>query len=630
MGKRRKRTPQRQSEAGFLCDRTTEVREMRTADTILNIIQDRGKRKLPLDDVYRQLYNPAMYLRAYARLYKNDGAMTPGITEETVDDMSTEKIARIIEAIRYERWKWTPVRRKNIPKRKGGTRPLGMPTWSDKVVQDVIRSILEAYYEPQFSQHSHGFRPNKGCQTALIDIHETWTGTKWFIEGDIKGCYDNIDHHILMHILRENIQDNRFLRLIEGALKAGYCEEWTYHPTLSGTPQGGIVSPILSNIYMDRLDRFVQETLIPEFTQSPKRKMNPTYLRLQSRVYHLRAKGELERAKILRKEMQQHPSVAPNDPDHRRLRYVRYADDFLLGFVGPITEAKEIKERIATFLGTELKLTLSADKTLITHANTGRARFLGYEIDVMEAPTKFDYLRRRVINGRVGMYIPEDVIQTKRKRYLRDGIIMARPELLHNNEYDIIVQYQGEYRGLVNYYGLAQNLARLSYLRWTMATSLLKTLAHKNDTSVEHEAKRLKARSETPEGPRHCLKLTIPREGKRPLTAVFGGLTLKRRKKPVMKDQVLTPYVNTRSEIIDKLCNDTCEVCGAKEKVHMHHIRKLRDLNKQGKREMPLWMKTMITRKRKTMAVCKTCHGDIHHNRPRLQRHRKLESRMTR
>ena len=252
---------------------------MRTAETILNIIQDRGKRKLPLDDVYRQLYNPDMYLRAYARLSKNDGAMTPGMTEETVDDMSTEKIARIIEAIRYERWKWTPVRRKNIPKRKGGTRPLGMPTWSDKVVQDVIRSILEAYYEPQFSQHSHGFRPKKGCQTALIDIHETWTGTKWFIEGDIKGCFENIDHHILMHILRENIQDNRFLRLIEGALKAGYCEEWTSHPTLSGTPQGGIVSPILSNIYMDRLDRFVQETLIPEFTQSPKRKMNPTYLR---------------------------------------------------------------------------------------------------------------------------------------------------------------------------------------------------------------------------------------------------------------------------------------------------------------------------------------------------------------
>jgi group II intron reverse transcriptase/maturase len=215
---------------------------MRTAETILNIIQDRGKRGLPLEDVYHQLYNPDMYLRAYAKLYKNDGALTPGITEETVDGMSEDKIAKIIEAIRYERWRWTPVRRVNIPKRKGGKRPLGMPSWSDKVVQEVIRSILEAYYEPQFSDRSHGFRPHRGCHTALEEIHKFWPGTKWFIEGDIKGCFDNIDHPILTNILRENIQDNRSIRLIEGALKAGYCEEWKYHPSLSGSPQGGIVT----------------------------------------------------------------------------------------------------------------------------------------------------------------------------------------------------------------------------------------------------------------------------------------------------------------------------------------------------------------------------------------------------
>ena len=212
---------------------------MRTADTILNIIQDRGKRQLPLDDVYRPLYNPNMYLRGYARIYKTDGAMTQGITSETVDGMSQEKIAKIIEAIRYERWQWTPVRRVEIPKSNGKTRPLGIPTWSDKLLQEVIRSILEAYYEPQFSGHSHGFRPNRGCQTALTEVKEVWTGTKWFIEGDIKGCFDNINHAILMHILQENILDNRFLRLIEGLLKAGYCEEWTYYPSYSGTPQGG-------------------------------------------------------------------------------------------------------------------------------------------------------------------------------------------------------------------------------------------------------------------------------------------------------------------------------------------------------------------------------------------------------
>jgi group II intron reverse transcriptase/maturase len=253
-----------------------KVSGMLTAETYLNIIQDRGKRRLPLDDVYRQLYNPDMYLRAYAKLYKNKGAMTPGITEETVDGMSQDKIAKFIEAIRYERWRWTPVQRVKIPKSNGKIRPLGIPTWSDKMVQEVIRSALEAYYEPQFSAHSHGFRPKRGCHTALIEIHNVWLGTKWFIEGDIKGCFDNIDHTILMNILRENIQDNRFLRLIEGALKAGYCEDWTYHPSLSGSPQGGIVSPILSNIYMDRLDKFVEDTLISEHTQGERRKNNLT------------------------------------------------------------------------------------------------------------------------------------------------------------------------------------------------------------------------------------------------------------------------------------------------------------------------------------------------------------------
>src|SRR2546422_2342823 len=273
-----------------------------------------------------------------------------------------------------------------------------------------------------------------------------------------------------------------------------------------------------------------------------------------------RRQGNLERIKALWREMKRYPSQNPDDPGYRRLRYVRYADDFLLGFAGPLAEAHQIKERIATFLTTELKLTLSAEKTLITHANTGRARFLGYEIGIMESQTKFDRQRKRTINGKVGMYIPEDVIQTKRKRYLRDGKPIHRSELLNDSEYDTIARYQGEYRGLVNYYGLAQNFANLDYVRWTMATSLLKTLAGKNQTSVMQEAKRLQGTSQTPEGPRTCLTLTIPREGKRPLVATFGGLSLKRVKHPVIKDQVITPYPRMRSEIIERLLHDTCEV----------------------------------------------------------------------
>jgi hypothetical protein len=289
--------------------------------------------------------------------------------------------------------------------------------------------------------------------------------------------------------------------------------------------------------------------------------------------------------------------------------------DFLLGFIGPLTEAEEIKERITTFLRTELKLTLSAAKTLITHAHSGKARFLGYEIGIMHRPDKFDNQRRRVVNGKVGLYIPEDVMHTKRKRYLRDEKPIHRPELLNDSEYDIIARYQGEYRGLVNYYGLAQNLANLDYVRWTMATSLLKTLAGKNQTSVMKEAKRLQGTLQTPEGPRTCLKLTIPREGKRPLVATFGGLSLKRVKHPVIKDQVITPYPRMRSEIIERLLHDTCDVCGSKESIEMHHIHKLADLNKEGRREKPLWMKIMISRKRKSIPLCRRCHDDIHSNR---------------
>src|SRR5215813_5983175 len=387
---RRERSPMAKG-SRFPHGEDAKVREMRTAETILNIIQDRGKRQLPLDDVYRQRYNPAMSLRSYAKLYKNQGAMTPGITEETVDGMSREKMAKIIEAIRYERWQWTPVRRLRKEKPKGGKRPLGMPTWSDKIVQDVIRSMLEAYYEPQCSDHSHGFRPHRGCQTALTEIHNLWVGTKWFIEGDIKGCFDNIDHHTLMTILQENVRDNRFLRLIEGALKAGYREEWTYHPSLSGSPQGGIVSPILSNVYLDRLDKFVEDTLIPEYTRGEKREENLAYKWKANQAAYYRSKGNLERAETIRREMQQLPSGNPHDPGYRRLRYMRYADDILLGLIGPVTEAKKIKERLTTFLSTKLQLTLSAKKTLITHAHTDKARFLGYEIGVMNSPDKFDH-----------------------------------------------------------------------------------------------------------------------------------------------------------------------------------------------------------------------------------------------
>jgi group II intron reverse transcriptase/maturase len=570
--------------------------------------------------VYRQLFNPDLYRRAYAQIQANRGALTPGIADETVDGMSQAKIATIIEAIRHERWKWTPVRRVEIPKRNGKTRPLGIPTWSDKLLQEVVRSILEAYYDPQFSQHSHGFRPHRGCHTALTEIHQTWAGTKWFIEGDIKGCFDSIDHSMLLTILQERINDKRFIRLIEALLKAGYCEVWTYHPTYSGTPQGGVMSPILFNIYMDRLDRYVHHTLLPEYTRGNRRKTHPEYERLRSLGKYYRTRGRSDKAEILRKQAQAYPSGNPNDPDYRRLRYVRYADDFLLGLIGSQAEAEEIKAKLTTFLRTQLNLTLATEKTLVTHALTGRARFLGYHIGMMQSQTRYDTRRARVVNGKVGLYIPVDVIENRCKRYMQNGKAIHRAELLTDSEFETIQRYQWEYRGLVEYYGMALNLACLSKLRWIMETSLLKTLASKNRTTVVATRKRLQSSQQTLNGPRRCLRLTIPREGKKPLVAVFGGLSLKRQIQTAMPDKVTLPYINRRSGLLERLLRDTCEVCGATEHVEMHHIRKLANLTKKGPREKPLWMQIMIARSRKTLAVCRTCHMDIHYNRPQSKR----------
>ena len=234
---------------------------MQQAETVLNVIRERGERGLPLENPYRLLYNPNLYLRAYSRLYSNQGAMTEGATAETVDGISLAKIDRLIDALRYERFRWTPVRRVNIPKPNGKTRALGIPTWTDKLLQEVIRMILEAYYEPQFSDRSHGFRPHRGCRTALSNVVNYWSGVRWFVEGDIKGCFDNIDHEVLLSVLGEKLHDNRFLRLLKHLLKAGYVEDWKYDRTLSGTPQGSVVSPILANIYLDRLDRLVENVL---------------------------------------------------------------------------------------------------------------------------------------------------------------------------------------------------------------------------------------------------------------------------------------------------------------------------------------------------------------------------------
>ncbi len=584
---------------------------MRNAEAILTIISERGQRGLPLERVYRLLFQQDLYLRAYAKLYANKGAMTPGSSPETVDGMSVRKIDTIIEALRYERYRWTPVRRTYIPKKNGKKRPLGMPTWSDKLLQEVMRSILEAYFEPQFSPHSHGFRPSRGCHTALRDVWSRGKGTKWFIEGDLSACFDNIDHSVLLDVLRENIHDGRFNRLVGSLLVAGYLEDWTFNATYSGVPQGGVISPILSNLVLNRLDRFVETELVPANTRGQNRRTNPAYVRRTVAAWRARKSGQPERAKALLKEARQLPSRNPRDENFRRLWYVRYADDFLLGFIGPKTEAEDIKRRLARYLRDELKLELNAEKTLITHARDGKANFLGYEVHALHSDSWRDGRGQRNINGGIGLRVPKRVVRAQCSMYMRFGKPMHLPERLNDDAYSIIVQYQAEVRGVVQYYQLAYNVHELQRLKWVAEQSLTKTLANKWRTTRNKVYQRLKTDLKTADGTYKVLQVTVDRPGKKPLEAHFGAIPMKREKWASVTD-VETKVWSGRSELLDRLLANECELCGAKHDIEVHHVRKLADLNRKGRSPKADWEKVMAGRRRKTLVVCGGCHDNIH------------------
>lgn len=589
---------------------------MRTAETVLNIIRDRGQRGLPLERLYRQLYNRDLYLRAYGKIYRNKGAMTPGATPETVDGMSLTKIDPIIDALRYERYRWTPVRRTYIDKANSTRkRPLGLPTWSDKLVQEVIRSLLEAYYEPQFSPHSHGFRPGRGCHTALREIQQ-WHGVKWFIEGDICAFYDNIDHPILLDILRERIHDNRFIRLIDNFLKAGYLEEWYFVNSYSGVPQGGVLSPILSNLVLDRLDKFVEQTLIPANTRGRRRKTYPPYVALTVAAWKARKKGDLDAARQFSQQAQTLPSRDPNDPNFRRLKYCRYADDFALGFTGPKAEAQVIKRQLAVFLQDELKLELSEEKTLITHARDDAAYFLGYEIHALHADDKHDHRGQRCINGAIGLRVPRQVIQAQCAKYMRRGKPIHLMQRTNDSTYSIVAQYQVEYQGIVQYYRLAYNLHQFSRLKWVMQTSLVRTLAKKLKISTAQVYKRFKTTHQNKHGKYKVLEVVVERgPDKAPLVARFGGIPLRWNKWAAINDAETAPIWSGRSEVVERLLAQECELCGATDNIEVHHIRKLADLEQEGRAEKPPWVQKMVARRRKSLVVCQDCHHDIHYGR---------------
>lgn len=584
---------------------------MLTAQAYLELVRNRSERNLTLERVFHNLQNPDLFLKAYGKLYANKGTMTTGAEPtDSIDGMSITRIEKIIQNLNDGTFRWQPAKRIYIPKKNGKMRPLGLPSWTDKLVQEVMRLIMEAYYELRFSTHSHGFRANRGCHTALEEILRHSRGTTWFIEGDIKGCFDNIDHDILLEIIGRNIKDPKFLKLLREMLKAGDLEDWKYQNTYSGTPQGGVISPLLANIYLNELDRYVETAILPQYNKGRKKPINPEYKEIENRIHQARRKGQTELAEELGKKLRTIKSRLTT-PDYRRLMYVRYADDFILCFTGTKAEAMAIKEQIRQFLAT-IKLTMSEEKTLITHTASEPARFLGYNLQVEWVDSQ-RINQQRHINGRVMLRVPEDVQTTWKQKYQGKGKPAHNAKLLADSDFDIITRYNSELTGLTNYYQMAINVSGLHEVRWIMEQSLIKTLASKHQQSCNWVYR--KHRTKSPEG-LVCIETRIEREGKKPLIARFGGLPIRYKRFSTSEDnRPQLPKISNRTQLEQRLLANECELCGSKEKVEVHHIKSIKALiQKHRKRgtEMPWWVKHMAEAYRKTIVVCDQCHTQIH------------------
>ena len=605
---------------------------MRNPTDVLNSLSDKSKNpSYKFKRLYRNLYNPKFYMLAYQNIYANDGSMTPGVDGNTMDGMSSHRIERIIQSLKDHSYQPDPARRIYIAKKNSNKkRPLGIPSANDKLVQEVVRMLLESIYEPNFSENSHGFRPRRSCHTALLQIERTFTGAKWFVEGDIQACFDSFDHHVLIEILRRRIDDEAFITLMWNFLKAGYMEQWEYHKTYSGTPQGSGISPILANIYLNELDRHMVEFKAQfECGSSQNRKANPEYERLHGKIQRMKRKNaavwgslsDKERKQCaaslrqLQNELRHLPTHPVREEEYKNLQYVRYADDFLIGIIGSKRDAEAIKADLAVFLKERLGLTLSVEKTKITH--TGEtARFLGYDISVsrsQEVKRLKNGVKSRVYYGVVKLYVPHEkwaskllslgAIRIKKDKAGKDHWkAIHRGKLINRTDIEILRKYNSEVRGMANYYSLACNPVALMHFSSLMKYSMLKTFAAKYRTKVS----KIKARY-IKDG-----EFTVPYATKAgPKESVYYNKKFERQKTPLFGQiDILDIYkrYDKPNSLSRKLRSKTCELCGAVcDDIAIHQIRRLKDLTGQ-----TLWEATMLKRRRKTLAVCPACHGEIH------------------
>lgn len=588
-----------------------------------------------VNGLFRLATNPeVLWKQAYANIYSNKGAITKGVDRNTLDGFSEERVNHLIGLLARREYCPKPVRRTYIPKKNGKLRPLGIPTGDDKLVQEVVRILLEQIYEPIFSENSHGFRPGKSCHSALRQVKNVWNGTKWIIEFDIKGFFDNINHNKMIEFLEKKIDDKRIIHIIRQMLKAGYAQDWKYNATWSGTPQGGVISPILANIYLHELDTFMED-MICQFNKGERRKDNPDYKKLcrqmiiiNRELRELRQKFKegkplndarkeiLRERREIQKKMRVINSRLHVDSEYRRLRYVRYADDFIIGVIGTRKEAESVMLQVKEYINNVLLLEVSEEKTCIADANDG-VRFLGYDIKTYTSTktTKIAWgkgtCNRRTISEKMQLHIPsEKMFQYASKNGYGDMAIFrpkSRPALLRRSDVEILMTYNAEMRGLANYYSLAQGYkTALQRVIGLAQWSFFATLSHKHKSSIGKVARKMKLSAQSG----YELKVNI-----NGIPKSYRLFRLKDHEPPkIHNSNVDTPwdttrFTMTRSELVQRLNVNTCEYCGKTGGyMEVHHIKALKDV--QGKKQ--LWQQMMCAMRRKTMVLCVDCHNELH------------------
>lgn len=604
---------------------------MRNPIEVLSSLTEKSKNEsYRFKRLYRNLYNPEFYWLAYKNIYANTGSMTVGSDGTTIDGMSNERIAGIIETLRDKSYMPKPARREYIAKKNSNKkRPLGIQSGNDKLVQEVVKMILESIYEPVFRKTSHGFRPNKSCQTALQQIQNTFTGTNWFVEGDIHACFDSFNHHTVISLLRKRIEDETFLQLIWKFLKAGYMEQWTYNRTYSGVPQGSGVSPVLANVYLHELDKFMED-YAQTFNCGKKKQLNPEYNKVVKKASYYRCMGRKKwidltqeerkewskNVKTLEKVGKQLTPSVPLDNSYKRIQYTRYADDFIVGVIGSKADAEQIKTDIGKFLKDKLDSEMSETKTKVTHSGD-RARFLGYDITVsrsQDLKKSISGYKIRSHAGTVKLFVPREKWVGKLLEYKaikikinENGkerfVALHRGKLVNQRDIEILARYNAEVRGLYNYYSIANDSYKIGRFANLMKYSMYKTFACKYKTNV-HEIKR-----------RYCVGdlFTVAyetRAGRKTTTFYRDGF--KRKEKATKFDNVselpqFSKYAKTNT-LKQRVERHTCELCNKDcRNLEIHQVKKLKDL--KGNAE---WVLLMRKRRRKTLVVCPECHKRIH------------------